>query len=216
MMQDSRRLRFFGRFDDVDDLAEELLEVAGVDEAARILDEPATRLGLDAAEGRQLRAWQGKIETPMAERILDGLQTSLTGESLTSVIERIVDAEDRSVGSATTEARTMIAEYDRAAQEEATLGAEREGYEFLRVYLGPEDRITRPFCRELVGKAFDRDEIAGLNNGQTATAPLFSGGGYNCRHSFVAMSAAAVAESGVQRGTINDVQAANAAGRSRR
>jgi len=50
------RDRFFTRFDDMDDLAEEMLEVGGVDEAARILDEPATRLGIDAAEARQLRA----------------------------------------------------------------------------------------------------------------------------------------------------------------
>lgn len=212
----SARASFFGRFDDIDDLAAETLESAGVDEADRILDEPATRLGIDAAEGRQLRAWEDAIERPMSRRILDGLQTSLTGESLDSVIARIQEAEGRSVGSATTEARTMIAEYDRSVQEEATQGAERDGFELVRVYLGPEDKITRPFCRELVGKAFDRSEIAALNNSQTSVAPLFSGGGFNCRHSFVAMSAGAVRDSGVTLGTMADIQAANAAAKARR
>jgi len=48
--------------------------------------------------------------------------------------------------------------------------------------------VTRPFCRPLVGKAVTRRQIQGLSNGQTAVSPLFAGGGYNCRHSWVAMT----------------------------
>ena len=48
------------------------------------------------------------------------------------------------------------------------------------VYIGPVDSKKRPFCLEIVGGAFNRDEIEDLDNGQTGDT-FSDGGGYNCR-----------------------------------
>lgn len=55
------------------------------------------------------------------------------------------------------------------------------------VYLGPADVKLRPFCRQHVGKVYTRDEINGMENGQLPNVFL-TGGGYNCRHQFHAVS----------------------------
>lgn len=54
-------------------------------------------------------------------------------------------------------------------------------------YLGPADVKLRPFCRARVGKVFTREEIDAMDNGQLPNAYL-TGGGYQCRHSWVAVS----------------------------
>jgi hypothetical protein len=54
-------------------------------------------------------------------------------------------------------------------------------------YMGPADVKLRPFCREHVGKVFTRAEIDALDNGQLPNVFL-TGGGYNCRHQFIAVS----------------------------
>ncbi len=49
------------------------------------------------------------------------------------------------------------------------------------IYVGPNDGITRPFCRYYVGKIKTKTEWRNLSNGQVGDAWNF-GGGYNCRH----------------------------------
>ncbi len=56
--------------------------------------------------------------------------------------------------------------------------------ETLFVYMGPDDEKTRPFCRAHVGKVYSRSEIDKMDNGQIDNVFL-TGGGYNCRHSFI-------------------------------
>jgi hypothetical protein len=50
-------------------------------------------------------------------------------------------------------------------------------------YLGPVDKLTRPFCRELMKtrRPYTRTEIEAMNNGQTSN-PFLTCGGYKCRH----------------------------------
>lgn len=54
-------------------------------------------------------------------------------------------------------------------------------------YMGPADAKTRPFCVERVGKVFTQDEINAMDNGQLPNCFL-TGGGYNCRHQWIAVS----------------------------
>jgi hypothetical protein len=54
-------------------------------------------------------------------------------------------------------------------------------------YMGPADVKLRPFCRERVGKVFTREQIEAMDNGQMPNVFL-SGGGYSCRHSWIAVS----------------------------
>ncbi len=51
------------------------------------------------------------------------------------------------------------------------------------VYVGPVDAKTRPFCLELAGGAFTREEIEDFDNGQTGDT-FSDGGGFNCRHTW--------------------------------
>lgn len=103
------------------------------------------------------------------------------------------------VGSAVRKAKTAtftaISGYQRGVQQAAyepppQLGEpEREedpnvptGRYF--VYIGPEDRITRPFCDVLVGKAIPDQLVDSLRNAQNLPFRRFCGG-FNCRHTLV-------------------------------
>lgn len=55
------------------------------------------------------------------------------------------------------------------------------------VYVGPLDKVTRPFCRQHVGKVYTREQIDALDNKQLPNTFL-TGGGYNCRHVWQAVS----------------------------
>lgn len=48
------------------------------------------------------------------------------------------------------------------------------------VYIGPVDSKKRPFCLELVGGVYNRQQIEDFDNGQTGDT-FSDGGGYNCR-----------------------------------
>jgi hypothetical protein len=54
-------------------------------------------------------------------------------------------------------------------------------------YVGPVDQKLRPFCWKHVGKVYTKAEIDALDNGQLPNVFL-TGGGYNCRHVFQAVS----------------------------
>jgi hypothetical protein len=54
-------------------------------------------------------------------------------------------------------------------------------------YLGPADELNRPFCHARVGKVFTKAEIDAMDNRQLPNVFL-TGGGYNCRHAFLAIS----------------------------
>lgn len=54
-------------------------------------------------------------------------------------------------------------------------------------FMGPVDAKTRPFCLKHVGKVYTRAEIEQLDNGQIPNVML-SGGGFQCRHHWVAVS----------------------------
>lgn len=55
------------------------------------------------------------------------------------------------------------------------------------VYLGPLDKVTRPFCVAHVNKVYRKAEIEEMDNGQGLDVMLY-GGGYNCRHRWQAIS----------------------------
>lgn len=61
------------------------------------------------------------------------------------------------------------------------------------LYVGPLDEVTRPFCEEWAGQVLTRDEIDALDNGQLPNVFL-TGGGYNCRHSWLAVASEELAD----------------------
>lgn len=164
---------------------------------------------LSAALDRTLEAfWREKVILPTRRAIMDAAQDALTLQNLDQVAARVQRNLDRTEAQAVTEARTEMARWNRVvgATSAAQAGAE------LFAYLGPLDGITRPFCRALVNKIVTIDQLGELDNGQTADSPLTSGGGYNCRHSFQAVSERWVERSGLPMASESDIAAANRGG----
>lgn len=76
-----------------------------------------------------------------------------------------------------TELNTAIAGYQRLINQQK---AEELGLE-LFLYVGPDDKVIRPFCAARVGRAFTQAEINSWDNEQGIPANVFLGG-WNCRH----------------------------------
>lgn len=212
---DDARAGWMRRYGELADMAEQALARAGVSRADGALDREAVATAIDAIIARHDEAiFSGR---PSAQRILDALHTQVGLETHAEVARRIADAEDEAIPASLTEARTRIAEADRFFQEAAVAAAEADGEdEMLRVYVGPEDAITRDFCEALVGKAFTMEQIQPLRNGQTPTHPLHSGGGYNCRHSWLPVHPDDLDLLGYEAGTDADIAAANSAADKRK
>lgn len=67
------------------------------------------------------------------------------------------------------------------------LATELLGPDQAFLYTGPVDGRTRDWCLQRVGKVYTRREIEQMDNGQLPNA-FVTGGGYNCRHSFIAVA----------------------------
>lgn len=107
--------------------------------------------------------------------------TPISKEEIAKQVEQIART---SISRARTIADTSIAGLQRATAIQAA--AELPGDVVFR-YSGPNDKLTRPFCKRLVGRTFSPDEIRRLDNGQNLPSDLFCGG-YNCRHSWQPMT----------------------------
>lgn len=76
-----------------------------------------------------------------------------------------------------TELNTALQGFNRAVTQKK---AKELGFTKF-IYLGPLDKVTRPFCEPKVGRVFTQQEIDSWDNGQGLPANLYLGG-YNCRH----------------------------------
>ncbi len=220
------RDEWFRGYRRMSEFAARTLNAAGVPDADRILDEEGVRAVIRATVESQDAALfggvdatdpgvTGRIVQPTAQRMLDGLKTQAGLVSARELADRIVAQEELSVGTAMTEANTRMAEFDRAVQEASMTEADPTGDSLLRVYIGPDDRITRPFCDVLINHALTPAQARRLDNAQTGH-PLFNGGGYNCRHRWIAVHTDDLGEYGYTRGSDALVEQANAAARDAR
>lgn len=114
-------------------------------------------------------------------------------------------------------AKTLAITSLAAAQNEAQEGAAAllPPGKRLYLFLGPEDRITRPFCDVCNGYAFTAAQRSGLDNGQGLSVKRFCGG-YNCRHTWVVITRAYAEERGIPLATDSVIDRANIAARQRR
>lgn len=204
---DEAREKYFSRFGEVAEVARQGLAQHGIN-ADALLDREGVRLAVGVFVERQDQLLFGGIRRTSAQRIGDALQANAELLSDDEFAERIADAYEIGLPHAKTEAITRIAEADRFIHEQMARESEEGGAELLRVYVGPVDAKTRPFCSALVGKAFTLEEIETLNNGQTGTA-IDACGGYRCRHMWEAVPAELLDALGFVRGTLADLQQAN-------
>ena len=129
----------------------------------------ADMLGLGDVLAQQLwrAAMTGLYTATPAEKIVAGLQRVL--DKTRAQTQTLYDTQISVVG------RQIVADEPTESDQQAYL------------YVGPADGIIRPWCLEHLGRVMTRDRIEALDNGQLPN-PFLTGGGYNCRHSWMAVS----------------------------
>lgn len=159
-----------------------------------------------AIKNLDLLRWerQGQdLAIAIQEHLLDGVVGGSTFRDLSDSIAKTLvgdgDNEAAFIGRAETIANTTMMGFDRTISNRQ---AEKAGINTF-VYLGPDDGLTRPFCRAVLDGGGDKefnipsvdgdppiytvDDIDGMNNRQDLPVAQY-GGGYNCRHSFSPIS----------------------------
>lgn len=81
---------------------------------------------------------------------------------------------------------TQVSIYGRQLE---AMSTENEGPQQAFLYIGPVDGRTRDWCLERVGRVFTRADIEAMDNNQLPN-PFITGGGYNCRHSWLPVEGA--------------------------
>jgi hypothetical protein len=111
-------------------------------------------------------------------------QTLLRGvvgaQSRAELLNELLSQLDVSLPQARTIYDTALGEFSRIAVTSTSTGEATEAF----LYSGPIDGLTRPFCLERVGKVYVRADIEQMDNGQLDNT-LITGGGYNCRHTWL-------------------------------
>jgi len=124
-------------------------------------------------------AWLQQIGQQAVAEVAQGVaMNALVGGGKKNMVDRIRQALNKFQNHASTYAETAIATYDREVhwQMFTAAGVQR------MVYTGPKDIKNRDFCRHLVGKAWNLEEISKMDNGTTLMPVSRFGGGWNCRH----------------------------------
>lgn len=111
------------------------------------------------------------------------VQQVFTTRPAHEILDDLAEALDDEMAAVQTLFDTQMSIYSRQVEALATegLGADQP---FL--YVGPADNVTRPFCLEYLGRVMTKAEIEQLDNGQLPN-PFLTGGGYNCRHQWLAV-----------------------------
>ena len=199
--------------DDLSDVMAELVVLSSLQLEAGGIDRAPSLSAISAATRRlDDEFWGQTIIQPTAQRMYDGLSTALRGDTVDAVARRLRQSSGGSIGRAVTEARTQLAEFDRAVTART---AEDAGAE-LFAYLGPKDALTRPFCDTIVDHVLTVEQVGRLDNAQTTVSPIISGGGYNCRHNWSPVAESLVDALGLRRGTMALVNEANIKARAAR
>ena len=165
----------------------------------------AIMLDFDSTTGRELIITSSDIEDVEAlinfqeqriystvESYVDDTKATLMQQVIAGSVpdlDEIIDSADgRIAGNIETELNTALMSYNRALHANK---AEEYGLD-LFLYIGPDDKITRPFCSDVLSgdvqgveprdaPVYTKDEIESMNNGQDLPV-ITSGGGFNCRH----------------------------------
>lgn len=122
--------------------------------------------------GKQVERHVGSLRSELIRSIVTG------GKPFADIIaEKTDEFSGRLQSNLNTEINTAVSGFHRTV---TITKADELGIDKF-IYLGPQDQITREFCKPKIGKAFTRDEIQRLNNRQ-GLDPFVYAGGYNCRH----------------------------------
>lgn len=110
-------------------------------------------------------------------------QQVFTTRPVSEIIADLADALDREAKGVQTLYDTQVSVFGRQVE---SLKTQDLGPNQPFLYVGPIDDVTRPFCLEHAGKVWTREKIDAMDNEQLPNVFL-TAGGYNCRHSWIAV-----------------------------
>jgi hypothetical protein len=145
--------------------------VTSVEKQLAALREIATLDLLAQGDAAATALWRALVQHVLTDRPL----AAILGD-----LRRVMDKSESHVRSLFD---TLTSIYGRQVEARAT---EHLGPDQPFLYLGPVDFSTREWCLDRVGKVYTRAEIDTMNNGQLPN-PFLTAGGYNCRHSWMAV-----------------------------
>lgn len=125
---------------------------------------------------------------------------SVGGLQFGDLVKTITDRLSVSIARARTVADTAMSTFYRTATDRAFTIIENKaggGTPQKYWYAGPVDKLERPFCRHLtsVDKVYTREQIDAMDNLQLPNV-FITGGGWNCRHSWLLSTADLEARAG--------------------
>lgn len=132
------------------------------------------------------------LETVMEAAAGQAMQRGLFvvgGLKFGDLVQSLTTKFEASIGNARSLADTAMSTFYRTATDRVFQTIQSEQEEELKYrYSGPDDKLTRPFCRHLVegDGSYTRAQIDRMNNHQFPVGSVFfTGGGWNCRHSWL-------------------------------
>jgi hypothetical protein len=198
----------------VDEFIEQTDQIAkAVENTARIVQPD---LGLIPIQQKldimQTATVQQIFDDVVIPTVANGVRDSLTAMTLdvpvTVAMSSLAQKMQQATGRQLTEINTKISMFGRSV----TASIAEEAGLTLYLYTGPEDGLTRKFCRPLVGKVVSESQMKKLNNGQGLPVRT-GGGGYNCRHSWSPISKGFMKAAKLPKATTADINKANAGGK---
>lgn len=155
--------------------------ISGIEKALSSADSAVVNALIDNDLGRVTKLispYIDDISSTLLRTVVGGQKPDISAllESTTDILESQLD----------TELNTMLAGFSRTvtANKADELGLN------LFYYVGPDDKVTRDFCSEVLSKdppIYSREEIAAMQNDSGVDVLTF-GGGYNCRHQWIAIT----------------------------
>lgn len=142
-----------------------------------------------------------KLISPYIDDVSSTLIRAVIGGQKPDIAALIGDTTEVLESQLETELNTMLSGFSRTVTSNK---AEELGLE-LFMYVGADDKLTRDFCQDVLSKdppIYTRQEIADLNLHPEASGldVMIYGGGYNCRHQWVALTEEDAIELGWKRG----------------
>lgn len=210
---DKTQAAWFTRLAELAGFAEAAAREAGISREDASLDQEGLASALEARRKDAATWWDATIERPLGQTLLDGLHDARAMTSTAEIAERLSERMRISIPKAWAEAVTQTAIVDRFVSAEIAQAADPEGTDLRWAYLGPVDGIERKFCQHLTGKFFRFSLLGALDNGTALAHPIYSCGGYRCRHRWSPAPAAFWRARELPEGTEADILAANAGAR---
>ena len=199
----------------IDEFIEQTSRVAKASQATASIVQPQytpdqrQQILVDVAQrAASERIFDNLILPQVTSGVRDSLLSMSLDVPLNMAMSTLAQRMEQAQGRQLTEVNTQISMYGRSIT--ASI-ADAAGINYY-LYTGPEDGLTRKFCRPLVNLVVSESQMNKLDNGQGLGVKA-GGGGYNCRHSWSPVTKGFIEAAGLKMATSADIAAANKGGK---